>query len=226
MGILDWDQCLDNGDRLPLQRKRKEVLLRDVRRSLDYLDRKDYRFFSERLPTRELWRSYPEFQDSTAFLDIETTGLSSTWDDITVIGLYDGNEVKTFIRGINLNDFPKQIEKYSLIVSYNGSRFDLPFILEKFPSLRLDHIHIDLMYPLRRIGLRGGLKAIERQVGIKRTEETAGLSGWDAVRLWKEFERGNENSLELLIEYNKEDIVDLEALMRLVYDTLRRVYLP
>lgn len=155
-------------------------------------------------------------------MDIETTGLSPYHDDITVIGLYDGNDVHTFVRGINLRDFRKRVQKYKLLVTYNGAGFDLRFIEEGFSGIGLDQIHIDLRFPLYRVGLKGGLKAIERTVGINRAEETQGLTGFDAVRLWKEYEAGKQESLDLLVAYNREDIVNLEALMRIAYSTLRR----
>lgn len=202
--------------------RQKEVVVDEISRSQDQLQRRNQRFFSERLPRRELWRVFPEFSDSIAYLDIETTGLSPYEDDITVIGLYDGQDVHTFIRGENLRDFTNEIKQYRLLVTYNGAGFDLRFIGEEFPKLDLNQIHIDLRFPLRRIGLTGGLKAIEREVGIHRPKETDGLDGFDAVRLWKEYQRGERESLDLLIAYNKEDIVNLKALMRIAYATLRR----
>jgi hypothetical protein len=76
------------------------------------------------------------------------------------------------------------------------------------------------MYPLRRIGFSGGLKKIEQMLGISRSEGTTGLSGFDAVRLWREYERGNNRSLDLLLEYNREDIVNLKTIIDMVYDRL------
>lgn len=221
-GIRTWNDCLKRTTGLPLGSRQKEVVANEIARSFDQLERKNQRFFRERLPRRELWRAFPEFRDSIAYLDIETTGLSPHDDEITVIGLYDGRNVQTFVRSINLRDFTKQIREYKLLVTYNGAGFDLRFINEEFPSIDLDQIHIDLRFPLRRIGLTGGLKVIERDVGIHRPEETQGLSGFDAVRLWREYESGMDESLDLLIAYNREDIVNLEALMRVAYATLRR----
>lgn len=202
--------------------RQKEVVVDEISRSLYQLQRKNQRFFNERLPRRELWRVFPDFRDSIAYLDIETTGLSPNDDDVTVIGLYDGQDVHTFVRGENLNDFIKKIRQYRLLVTYNGAGFDLRFIEEEFPKLDLNQIHIDLRFPLKRIGLTGGLKAIEKDVGIHRPKETDGLDGFDAVRLWKEYQQGKKESLDLLVAYNREDIVNLEALMRIAYATLRR----
>lgn len=225
-GIRTWNQCLRRASSLPLGPGRREVVIEEVSRSMDQLEQGNQRFFRERLPNRELWRAFHEFRDSIAYLDIETTGLSPSADDITVIGLYDGRDVHTFVKGINLKDFREAIRRYRLLVTYNGAGFDIRFIEEKFPGINLDQIHIDLRFPLYRIGLKGGLKNIERTVGIERTDETTGLNGFDAVRLWREYEAGNRGSLDLLVAYNREDIVNLETLMGVAYSTLRRSCIP
>jgi len=54
-----------------------------------------------------------------------------------------------------------------------------------------------------------GLKAIERVLGVARGEDTTGIMGFDAVRLWHEYERGSTDVLELLLKYNWENVVSL-----------------
>ena len=49
---------------------------------------------------------FPEFADQCVYLDIETTGLSSVFDRITVVGLYDGRKYKVFVDGENLDELP------------------------------------------------------------------------------------------------------------------------
>jgi len=58
------------------------------------------------------------------------------------------------------------------------------------------------MYPCKRIGLSGGLKPIEKEIGIER--DRPDLSGRDAVRLWREYERGDDDALDTLVSYNRE----------------------
>jgi len=72
---------------------------------------------------------------------------------------------------------------------------------------------VDLCYLLRRLGLTGGLKHVERQLGISRRPEVKGLDGLDATRLWREYRRGSREALDLLLTYNKEDVVNMEALL-------------
>ena len=91
--------------------------------------------------------------------------------------------------------------------------------------MHLDQIYLDLVHPLRRLGFVGGLKAIESQVGILRSEETTGLGGFDAVRLWRAYNRGDDDALDLLLEYNMEDVVNLEPLAELAYEGLRSLCL-
>jgi uncharacterized protein YprB with RNaseH-like and TPR domain len=226
-GIISWDDFLDNEDKTPFQGRRTRQFVRSyVEESKRHLEKKNHHYFVDKVPRRELWRAYKEFKDSVAFLDIETTGLSSERHDITMIGVYDGKESKVFTRGRNLSRFPNYIRKFKSIVTYNGARFDIPFIQSAFPDLSLHQIHIDIMYPLRRLGYRGGLKGIEKQVGIARSEETDGLSGYDAVVLWKKHLRGDENALDTLERYNIEDIENLETLSDLAYEELKRECFP
>jgi uncharacterized protein YprB with RNaseH-like and TPR domain len=74
---------------------------------------------------------------------------------------------------------------------------------------------------MRQIGYRGGLKAIERAMGIERSGETKGLTGRDAVRLWAQYMRGSDSALDTLLAYNREDVVNLEKLMEHAYFDMR-----
>ena len=216
-GIRTWEEFLELEDKISIPSARKAIISEEIRRSSAHLAAKDCYFFSQCLPSTEHWRAYPLFSDSVAFFDIETTGLSQRRDKITVIGIYDGREVKSYIKGINLDDIVEEFSKYRLLVSFNGARFDLPFIKSEFPELEFRQLHVDLMYPLRRIGYNGGLKNIEKLLGISRSEDTDGLTGFDAVRLWKQYERGDEEALKKLTEYNKEDVMNLKTIMELTY---------
>ncbi len=89
-------------------------------------------------------------------------------------------------------------------------------IRSRFRYNLFNHVHIDLRFPLARLGFKGGLKKIEEQFGIERSPRTKGLDGWDAVRLWREYEEGSNEALEVLLEYNREDIKNLEPLMKFV----------
>ena len=152
-----------------------------------------------------------------AYLDIETTGLSWLDAEITVIGLYlvDGSSSRLLQlvgKEITRDSLLEALETVQTIFTYNGSRFDLPFI---DASLGIDlsglFAHRDLMYDCWQCNLYGGFKAVEAQLRIPR--HLKGIRGWDAIMLWQRYsDHGDQNALALLLEYNREDVVNLKAL--------------
>lgn len=219
-GALSWGDFLAKPKSFITERAEIAKVKRAVENSVHHLEVGDFQYFAQRLPRREHWRAFPEFRDTAVYLDIETDGGNSD-SSITVIGLYDGVTFTPYVKGENLQEFEDAISKSSTIVTFFGTGFDLPVMQRQFPNVLFDHLHIDLCTALRRIGYRGGLKAIERQFGIERSERTQGLTGRDAVYLWRKHLRGDSNSYELLIEYNREDVVNLERLMEAAYFDLR-----
>lgn len=220
-GVGSWEEFPRRGTRARLPRPLRERIEEELGRSEEAWRRRRYGYFASNLPRREHWRAWADFRDRVAYVDIETTGLSFGRDAITVVGVYDGRRERSFVKGVNLDRLPEALDRAAILVTFNGSRFDLPFLRRAFPRMRLDRIHVDLRNVLRRLGYGGGLKAIERDVGIERSEETAGLSGADAVRLWQRYEEGDDGALDLLLEYNMADVVNLEALAELAYRRLR-----
>lgn len=215
-GIRNWEDFLKNHNMIKLPRAKKRLLLSGVEESIEQLSSGNHVYFAKRLPTPLQWRAYRHFKEKTAYVDIETTGLSLQNNRITMIGIYNGKETKTYIRGINLEEAPFELGKYKQLITFNGARFDLPFIEHEFCGT-FNHLHIDLMYPLKKIGYSGGLKKIESMLGMTRSEETTGITGLDAVRLWNRYERGNTEALETLIRYNTEDVVNLEKIIQMTH---------
>jgi uncharacterized protein YprB with RNaseH-like and TPR domain len=73
--------------------------------------------------------------------DIETQGLHSDVDDITVASVYDpARDIKkTFFfirdghdRQQNIDDFLKILDDAPSLCCFNGVRFDIPFIIARF----------------------------------------------------------------------------------------------
>ncbi len=178
-------------------------------------------FFKQRLCADEMWRLYNAFRDSAVYLDIETTGGDQGLHDITVIGLYDGKDYRAFVSGKNLEDFESAISVFDLVITFNGSSFDLPFIKRWFRHISLPPAHIDLRYLLKKMGYMGGLKKIEKQLGIRRDPEVGHMNGYDAVQLWKAYQWGDKRSLDLLIRYNMADVVNLEQIMGFCYEYMK-----
>ncbi|MCK4588929.1 MAG: ribonuclease H-like domain-containing protein [Nanoarchaeota archaeon] len=219
--IFGWEEFLENHHKLSIAPSRKQRINFHLKRSIKAYQDQDHKFFINEIPSREHWRVYPEFKDQCCFLDIETTGLSKHRNQITLIGLYDGQESKIFVQGKNMHQFEEEIKKYSLIITFNGKCFDLPFIQAKFPDLDLNKFHIDLRFALRELGFLGGLKRIERELNINRDDDLQDINGFEAVRLWYKYKKGDENALQLLMKYNQADIENLKILMDFAFDKLK-----
>lgn len=151
------------------------------------------------------------------YIDIETTGLSKYQSKVTVVGIYSGDEVIQLVNGIDLTEdsLDQIIKKAKNIVTFNGKRFDIPFLKSKYPNIDFHKAeHHDLMYSCWKLGWKGGLKAVERRLNISR--DSGITDGLEAVRLWKRYQNGCEESLKKLLEYNKEDIVNLKHLEKVI----------
>ncbi len=145
-----------------------------------------------------------------AYLDIETTFDGA----ISVIGIYRSDIGTVQLVGGDVSDLNlyRALDSVQTIYTYNGSSFDLPMIRRRlYVDLHQDFQHHDLLRDCRKRGLRGGLKKVELQLGIVRS--TIGLRGWDAPRLWQRYEtRGDKEALEILLRYNRDDIISLPRL--------------
>ncbi|HIE17040.1 MAG TPA: exonuclease [Dehalococcoidia bacterium] len=165
-----------------------------------------------------------------AYLDIETTGLSPFFDYITVVGILRcsgrNNELVQLVGDeVTRGNLITALRGTTTIYTYNGTRFDLRFIANSLGiDLAVEYYHRDLMYDCWRRGLFGGLKAVERQLGICRRLQ--GIDGFEAVQLWWSYVKGgNENALALLLEYNREDVVNLKTLKERLHPSLFRRWL-
>ncbi len=152
-----------------------------------------------------------------AYLDIETTGLSPLNDELTVVGVYicNGDETR-FVQlvgdDITADKILEALKNVDLILTYNGSRFDLPFINCRLGiDLAQMFKHRDLMLDCWSKNLYGGFKAVEKKLGIKRI--LSEMNGLEAIKLWWQYiNYYDENALDTLLEYNKEDVVNLKTL--------------
>ncbi|MFC1667867.1 ribonuclease H-like domain-containing protein [Chlamydiota bacterium] len=194
-----------------------EYIVEFLKRSYDNFGIKNISFFQQYLPVSYCWRLFPHFREEIAFLDIETSGISRYHNYITTISVYNGHTVSSYIKGKNLHEFIDDIFQYKILVTYNGTCFDIPFIEKEF-AIHFDQLHIDLRYVLNRLGIKGGLKSCEKQVGIDRSL-LGGVDGYTAVLLWNDYMRNNTpESLETLLAYNCEDVINLEKLLVYAYN--------
>jgi uncharacterized protein YprB with RNaseH-like and TPR domain len=152
-----------------------------------------------------------------AYLDIETTGFYPAYNEITVVGIYvtngiEGRVVQLVGKKVSAEAMLQTLQGAGIIYTYNGRRFDLPFIRARHGvNLESRFSHCDLMHHCWRNNLYGGLKAVERCLGIER--RLRDVNGYEAVKLWWRYiDYGDQLALRKLLEYNQEDIVNLKTL--------------
>ncbi|WP_276252016.1 ribonuclease H-like domain-containing protein [Haloarcula rara] len=206
-GVTHWDEFEPS----VVGGKRGDRIDQFIRQSRAYLDAADVAYFDRQFPSSEQWRLYETFDERACFFDIETTGLDEHRNQVTTVSLHQAGETETLVAGDDLtaDNLRAAFADADLLVTFNGKRFDVPFLEANF-DVDLQRPHLDLMYTCKKLGLSGGLKQVEQDIGIER--DRPDISGKDAVRLWREHERGQDGSLETLISYNREDTVNLQTL--------------
>lgn len=211
-GITDWDAYLETVNPL-LRLIQGEGIPEAIRLSQEAYSRKDMDFFAEALPSSEYYRIALEVPEDVIFIDIETTGLSVYYDIITVVGWSVGRNYGVYINGQDQSLFRNAIENAKAIVTFNGTLFDLKFIDKHFESLDVPKTHIDLRFLCKRIGLSGGQKSIEKEIGFKRKGKIKDMQGEAAPILWHKYRRGDTKAMEKLIEYNHADIEGMKFIL-------------
>ncbi|MEM3373861.1 MAG: ribonuclease H-like domain-containing protein [Candidatus Woesearchaeota archaeon] len=222
LGIKTWDDFLATKKILGISdfnKKRYDEIIKNAKKAL--LDNNSS-YFLDKLKHRDNWRLYDFFKEDSVFLDIEVSRINGF---LTMIGLFDGIDTKIMVKDLNLNldALKKELSKYKLIITFNGSVFDIPFLNKKYPNLLPSIPNIDVKHLCNLIGLKGTLKEIEKKLEIKRQNEIVNkLYGGDPFRLWKIFKAtGDKYYLDLLVEYNEEDIINLKKICEYCINELK-----
>jgi uncharacterized protein YprB with RNaseH-like and TPR domain len=227
-GIDSWRAFLREPSPPGISPQRKPLYDLEVSAAIDHLEAGNSRFFAACLKSRDHWRLFDTFRSRALFLDIETSGEPAGCGHATVIGLCANGRMTSLVYGETLTEerLNEAFAQADLLVTFFGSVFDVPFLRAAFPGLDIRLPHFDLCFAARRVGLHGGLKRIEAELSISRDTDLDGLDGWDAVRLWNEWRRGRQSSLDLLLRYNAADTRNLEPLAERLYGRLVERYGP
>lgn len=220
--ILTWDDFLSSDSIQCVKPALKERSDPIIMQAEEMLKEEDALALSDLIPKPEHWRMYDHFKDDAAYLDIETDGLSRD-SLVTVVTVHRKGRTTTLTEGIDLDSesLSKALEGSKMLVSFNGSCFDVPVLRNSFPNVDFDMPHYDLRFASRKVGYRGGLKPLEISLGIHRSEDILDVDGEMAVRLWHQWERnGDEDALSILQEYNRADTVNLEYIADVIYGRL------
>lgn len=183
-----------------------------ARQSTAWLEADDPRPFAAQLPTREHWRVLHQWFEAASFFDIETSGLEPESEVTLVVCLHRGRLLR-FLKDENLDDFLGLLDDVKLLVSFNGTGFDVPRIEDRFHVPTLPCAHVDLRWMCHHRGWRGGLKAIERQLGVWRPADLRGVGGAEAVWLWQQWsQHGHATARRTLERYCSADVITLQLL--------------
>jgi uncharacterized protein YprB with RNaseH-like and TPR domain len=209
LGCLSWDQFEYLPDKTFSPKKMKDIRLQIAQANIALkAGMPDY--FLNRLANPDKIRVLEKFQKKSAVIDIETTGLMQE-AKITSIAVLKYGKIFLYVKDINLDNFLESLEDINLIITYNGTKFDLPFI-RKYFKIDLTIPHLDLMPVLKQLGYAGGQKLCETALSLNRGPST-GLDGIDAIRLWENWQRHQiQSDLNNLLFYNAEDVFMLEKL--------------
>jgi uncharacterized protein YprB with RNaseH-like and TPR domain/predicted nuclease with RNAse H fold/dephospho-CoA kinase len=215
-GVRDWDDYERNflAQRQLFENHDSNGLAGALEASRRALESADFDFFGAKLPQREHYRVALTVPERTVFLDIETTGLSFFYDEITLVGISTAEGYRCFIKGSDPRDLFEILAESKCLVTFNGAMFDLKFLRKEFERLPLPKSHVDLRFLARSVGFSGGQKTVERALGVERFKEIRGMRGERAPLLWHEYRLGDVNAAKTLIEYNHADVDG----MRVIFD--------
>lgn len=224
-GIITWDDFLGK-ETIPFIARDKKSSADEHLKMLDtWLNRRNPSPLSRHIERKEHWRAFEYFRDEAVGLDIETNGYPhNNGGYVTVVGLYDGKNYKCLIRGRDLTEenLLESLSPYKYLITFYGAVFDIPFLKNYYRLPDFNLLHYDICLDSKRLGLKGGFKHFEKCFGINRDGDIAGMDGYDAVRLWQMYKRGDRASLDTLIKYNREDTVNLMAIGEEIYNQLKK----
>ncbi len=170
--------------------------------------------------------------EKAAFIDTETTGLSGGAGTVAfLIGLGFVSGGRFTVRQYLMPDYSAEaemlealgadLERFETAVHFNGRRFDMPLIRERFVMKRLPDAtarleQLDLLYPARSVWkLRAGscrLSHLESAVlGMPERDDIPGRE--IPARYFESVRSGNIALLDDVIEHNRQDIVTLMTLL-------------
>jgi hypothetical protein len=209
-GVRSWWSALDNPSRIP--ESFRAIVVSECCRCIEAMQARDVRYFVDRLLPQDKWRVLSHYFDDASFFDIETTGLD--YDaQITVIVCWHQGTLHTFVEGENLDDFLDLLDEITLLVSFNGSSFDVPRVLDAFHIPQLPCPHLDLRWVSYHQNWIGSLKDIADRLDVPRPADLQDVDGAMAVLWWDEWQHSqDQSSLQRLIRYCSADVLLLVAL--------------
>lgn len=174
--------------------------------------------FEKKSGKKDFYRIAYSVPEYILFLDIETTGLSPVYHYITMVGWMMNGKYGCWIAGTDPTELKEVCHKAKMIVTFNGTRFDVKFLNNAFPDLNIaDKPNLDLMHFCKRFGFVRGQKNIENELKFNRPKDIQDCNGKEAIALWYKFIFGEDSALDLLIEYNFYDISGMTYILDKIF---------
>lgn len=169
-----------------------------------------------------------------AIIDIETTGLHAEKNKVIIGGILiiepTGFTVKQYFAESKseedrlLNYFYKDLKDIDVLINYNGSSFDIPFLnkrmaYHKIPYSIPAYQSLDLYKIIKNTHYELGLhdfkqKTVENFLGIQRSDQ---ITGKQSVDLYKQFLETNDPEIKtIILNHNLDDLHCLAKVMKIL----------
>lgn len=168
-----------------------------------------------------------DLDDSSCFLDIETTGLDRNRNNIYLIGIiyFDMSANSWILNQIFADNLKEEkeilletarmLKNHNAIINYNGTAFDIPFMNSRFKFYDIDYsIGKDRSFDIYQMVKSGRkflnlenlkLKTIEKHLGIEREDI---YSGKDCINFYyKYLSTGDEILKTDILRHNMDDLI-------------------
>lgn len=173
-----------------------------------------------------------ELRDA-AFFDIETTGLHWKTSHLCVIGLLYQEEQSVKLTQIFLDSpleernalelFFKYLQSKKRLIHYNGSSFDIPYLIQKAEFYGLEHpfASLESIDLYRKVSIYKKLlqlesykqKDLEKAVSYPRLDQ---LSGKDLITYYQQYLKTADQKLfDMILLHNYDDLLGMTAILPL-----------
>lgn len=209
-GVQDWRILLEDPKVAGLGAVGQARLREAVESCEQAVQCDDIAFLVDRFKQQDRWRILGTFFARATFFDIETSGLDRD-SDVTLVSCLHRDRLYSFLRGQSLDRFLEVLDDVDLLVSFNGTSFDVPRIEDAFHIPACPCPHLDLRWLCYHASMSGGLKAIETEIGIERPADLRSIDGEQACWLWGMWEQdGDAKARHVLERYCGADVLTLK----------------
>lgn len=218
-GVEDWRVLREHPGVLRMGPAGTARLQDAVDRCEEAVQGDDIGYLALRFKQQDRWRILGTWFEQATFFDIETTGLERD-SEVTLVACLHQGRLHSFLKGESLDDFLELLDDVDLLVSFNGTSFDVPRIEDAFHIPACPCPHVDLRWLCYHASLSGGLKSIETQVGIRRPDDLLTIDGEQAGWLWNMWEQdGDHQARRVLERYCGADVLALQLLAAHLLET-------